>query len=165
MPEPRVGILDVTRALRKLGEAYPSRGRRDEVANVWIDVLADLSPRQLERAVLEYMRTDTQYMPAPGQLLALVSNANGAGTVPGRGSVHQTGKQKQASIYHAWEQSHEGPCPVCGARLEALTPEERGWNAVGMTPEGFSPGARFGVLHHGERHRLAGIPAIGEVTA
>ena len=164
MPEPRISILDVHRALRKLGDAYPSRGRRDDVANTWIDVLADLTPDELRGAVMDYMRGASQYMPAPGLLLDLASQARGPGTLPGRGSVAQTERQKQTSIYHAWEQNHEGPCPICGARLEALTPEERGWAEVGMTPEGFSPGARFGVLHNGERHRLAGVHAIGELT-
>ena len=164
MPE-RVNILHIHRALRKLAEAYHIKGKRDDVANVWIHVLADMEPQQLDVAVLAYLRTDSKWMPAPGQLLALANGSAEAGpTHPGGRSIVQTEKQKMVSHYHGWEQHHHGPCPVCGARLEALTPEERGWKAVGMTPEGFSPGASFGVLHDGELHRLAGVQAIGAMT-
>ena len=69
--------------------------------------------------------------------------------------------RSEGEIYARWEQSHRGRCPICGAELRLLTPRERGWKAVRITPEGFEPGKRFGVLHDARQHSHAGIPAIG----
>ena len=74
----------------------------------------------------------------------------------------RTEREKRLQLdYMAWEQSHRGPCPVCGAELRLLTPKERGWKPVRITTEGHEPGKRFGVLHGWADHRRARIAPVG----
>ena len=70
-------------------------------------------------------------------------------------------EQRLRSEYLQWEGDQRGPCPVCGAPLELLTPEERGWKAVGLTAKGHEPGKRYGVLHSWFDHKMAGVAPVG----
>ena len=70
-------------------------------------------------------------------------------------------ERKLLEKYLRWEGSQWGPCPVCGAEVELLTAEERGWKAYGLTPKDFKPGKRYGVLHSSFEHRRAGIAPVG----
>ena len=70
-------------------------------------------------------------------------------------------EQKLRAKYYKWEGDHRGPCPVCGASLELLTAEERGWTRAGLTPDGYTPGKRYGVRHSWFDHKMAGIAPVG----
>ena len=71
------------------------------------------------------------------------------------------GDRRLLAKYLRWEANQFGSCPVCGAEVELLTPEQRGWKAVAITPEGYKPGKRYGVLHSGFEHRRARIAPVG----
>ena len=75
------------------------------------------------------------------------------------------GERNRLARYLRWEADQRGPCPVCGAELRLLTAAERGWKPVRITPEGFEPGKRFGVLHDYYDHRRAGIAPVGHYQA
>ena len=70
-------------------------------------------------------------------------------------------EQRLHSEYMRWEQTHRGACPVCGAELRLLRPEEREWKPVAVTPDDYMPGRRYGVLHSWFDHKMAGIAPVG----
>lgn len=61
--------------------------------------------------------------------------------------------------YRAWEARHGdgAPCPICGARMQALTGQSRG--APHDAP------VRYGVLHDAATHRRRGCGWTGHSTA
>ena len=71
------------------------------------------------------------------------------------------GEQRVRGEYLRWESHQLGACPVCGAELRLLTPDEYGWKPVAVTPEDFRPGNRYGVLHSWFDHKMAGVAPVG----
>ena len=141
-----VEYLDVSRAIQKLAKVYGKNVRKDELAPIWADVLRNVDRYAFEFAVADYLASDASYFPKPGQLRAKAVEIQQRRT-PSR-------KVETSSI-------EEKPCPVCGAEIRLLTPEERGWERIPATTEGFEPGKRFGVLHDLDLHERANVPAIG----
>ena len=70
-------------------------------------------------------------------------------------------EQNLLAEYHSWESHQFGPCPVCGAEVRLLTPEEYGWERVALTAKDYEPPKRFGALHSWFDHKMAGITPVG----
>ena len=139
-----VQYLDVNRAIQKLAKVYGKSVRKDELAPIWADVLRNVSRSAFEFAVSDWLASDAYYFPKPGQIRAKAIEIEG----------RRTPSKKNVSTID------DGPCPVCGAEIRLLTPEERGWKRLPVTPDDFEPIKRFGVLHDLDKHERAGVPAI-----
>lgn len=149
--------------IRRLETVYPTKRDTDDLLQAWKWVLADeLAYDELMSAVSEYAKSPASYFPSPGKLLEIALRQR---SDSGRsGPVRAVG----------WDQSQEGPCPVCGASLKLLTPEERGqthvfdakaWTSIPIATlremGADVPPSIYGIVHDLRQHETAGVPAIG----
>lgn len=67
--------------------------------------------------------------------------------------------------YRAWEQTHDGPCPVCGAVVQRVAREKLGWKWHEIQGTKYRRGSTdaplYRVLHDYRKHQLAGVPHVG----
>ncbi len=156
-----VSDYDVGRAVNKLraaGFTVPAGVSELDLARGWRHVLGGISSAELHRAVDGYLRSDRTYWPKPGQLLAVLE-----------ADPHRAVAAIDSP--RGWDQTHEGPCPVCGAVLQLLTARQAHpdtadlvWDRGRMrqrTSEDREQPQRYGVLHDRARHAEAGVPCVG----
>lgn len=154
-----VSEIEVRSVLRTLAAVYkPPDGDRAEVVHAWLTVLRGVDADMLGQAVRTYMRSDRQFFPKPGQILALVRQleSESFGDRPPEGSTD-------------WNQLQDGPCPVCGAVLEAVVDplahdvvwDTRARAMRRRTRDDAPPGERFGMIHDRAAHARAGVPIVG----
>lgn len=126
--------LDAEREIKRLvsaGYNPPGESTAEGMSRIWADVFDGVAVEELRTAVSRYIRDGGRFWPRPGELrtMALGTRNNGTPT-------------DLRSRYYAWEQTHEGGCPVCGAVLQLF--------------EG-----RYAVVHDFHEHRRQGIPHVG----
>ena len=162
-----VKLLDAQAAINRLRFVYPLP--RDvtvgEAATAWAEVLGDLSVDDLDAAVTAYLKNGGRHFPKPAEIRRLAAANRANQTNGGQPSDLR-------SRYLCWEQTNDGPCPVCGAVLQLVTDpfaHRAVWDADrGMmrkrTSDDPPPPKRYGILHDGPRHAAAGVPAVGYRT-
>lgn len=147
--------LDIRKQVRRLEAVYRAPKSTDELVESWKWVLgSDVSPEELMAAVSDYAKSSARYFPTPGQIreAAFLRRTHS-------GEAHQGPKD--------WTQTMDGPCPVCGAVLRMLDPDEQvqtAWDDVAgeYTHQGAPAlNPRFGVLHDRRQHESARTPAVG----
>jgi len=124
--------------LARAGYRAPDYGP-NQAADIWCEIIRDVSPSDFREAVTRYMLHGGVYWPVPSQLRDLAIEVQ-------RERLMATSRANESPGDPA------APCPVCGARLRTLTDEEQG--VPGASP-------RLGVLHDVAKHREAGAPWIG----
>ena len=148
--------IDIRRQVRRLEVVFSTKKTTDEIVEAWKWVLADdLDADELMKAVSDYAKSGGRYFPTPGQIreIALVGRVAGI--------------YGQKAGPKAWDQTLDGPCPICGAVLRMLKPEEQvqfGWDEKDgkfMHMGADSECSRFGVLHDRRKHEQANQPAVG----
>ena len=147
--------IDLRKQIRRLEAVYRAPKPTDELVASWAWVLSDVEPGEPMGAVSDYARSPARYFPTPGQIreAALLRRVESGGAA-------QLGPR-------SWNQTLKGPCPVCGAVLRMLKPEEQvqfGWDEESgkfMHMGAEAQGERFGVLHDRRKHESAHEPAIG----
>lgn len=152
--------LDIKQAVRRLSAVFNMSKPEAEVVSAWKWVLGDdLDPIELSKAVTEYAKSGARYFPTAGQIREAAIHARTATTVA---------PQRQN-----WNQTLDGPCPVCGAVLREITAAERGATQIWDRDERGVHGLRdrtpaelkqldgYGVVHDSERHRIANEPIVG----
>jgi hypothetical protein len=126
----------------------------DDLAKVWVDVLAHIDPDELRAAVTGYVSGDNSYWPKPGRIKALALEY--------RGTIVRGGDQQQPTNDPA------APCAVCGARIRAVTRRETGQVEIMdgrkmrvCTPAELDHVIGFGVVHNHVIHERRRIPMVG----
>jgi len=151
--------LDVRRALKDLASVYKRPdGDRDDMVATWRRALGEVDPRHLEEAVVEYMRSERQFFPKPGQLLVIIR----------RLESESYGDRRVAETAD-WNQLQDGPCPICGAVMRVVTDplaKRAVWDHKKRVmrkrqPDDPPPTKRLGVIHDRVRHQQAGVPIVG----
>ena len=108
----RITSIEFRSVFRKLAHAFrpPPAAQEDwdEFVKTWLKVLGDVSPAELNEAAMEYMRTEDNFFPNPGQLRALAL------------------RRRTQPRYEAPE---EGACDVCGAEAGGEHDPEKHRNA------------------------------------
>lgn len=150
---------DIRRQVRRLLAVYNTSKPEDEIVEAWQWVLgSDVEPVELMAAVSDYAKSGARYMPTPGALRE-AAIAKRAGRPPDSGSPSD------------WNQTLDGPCPVCGAVLQlAPDPVDLGvydaragkWRE--RTADDSPPPKRYRVLHDGHLHRERGEPIVGDAV-
>lgn len=128
--------------LAELGNVYARPKHMpdaDQMASVYTEVLCDVPAEAVRKAVREYLRSEAQFFPKPGQLRAMAHQFAPALRSPS-GYARWV-----ASGYRDPETRDLLPCPACGSVLE----ERDG---------------RLNIWHDHERHRQAGVPYHGPRT-
>lgn len=156
----------VAKQVRRLQLAYNTSKPTGDIVKAWLWVMRDdLEPDELMSAVSEYARGSSSYFPTPGKILEIALRQR-----RDSGKPIERGPQ-------GWDQRQEGPCPVCGAVMQLLSPEQMGQHEVydvvarkaisvdALREAGSAmPPQRYGVLHNLTAHDRAGKPAIGYGT-
>lgn len=132
------------------GYRLPDGATTHSLGAMWAKAMDGLEDQDLREATDEFIRTGGRYWPKPSEIrdLALTARRERGGFAKGSGSL--------ASRYRAFETNNaEGSCPVCGARLQLLSPAQLGY------PDAPKDTKRYGVYHDRKKHRDAGIPHVG----
>lgn len=132
----RVTISDVREQIQRLTFVYalPKGVQMGPLAEAWTEALEGVNPSEMQQAVGDYIRGGGTYFPKPSEIRRRVLETR-----------QQHGAKKATDLrgrYYAWEQSHEGPCPVCGAVLQLY--------------EG-----RYHVIHDYPEHQRQRVPHVG----
>lgn len=130
-----ITALDAEREIKRLvaaGYNPPGGSTEESMGRIWADVFDGVNADELRTAVRAYIREGGRYWPRPGELRSLAVGARGA----------SSGPSDLRGRYFAWEQKHEGPCPVCSAVLQL---HEGRWN----------------VIHDAYEHQRQGIGHVG----
>lgn len=144
----RVTAMDARHQIGRLesaGYRLPDAGA-ERVAAAWVEALDGVAAEDLADAVTSYIQGTSSYWPKPGALRGLAIDARRDRLNGGQG-----GDLK--SRYLAWEQSHEGGCPVCGAVMQIVQAGNRG---VPDTAAG-----RYGVIHDYGEHARKRVAHVG----
>jgi hypothetical protein len=125
----------------------------DDLAKVWVDVLAHIDPDELRAAVTGYVSGDNSYWPKPGRIKALALEY--------RGTIVRGGEQRPTNDPAA-------PCAVCGARIRAVTRRETGQTEImagrkmrPCTPAELDQAIGYGVVHNHIIHERRRVPMVG----
>lgn len=148
--------LEIRKQVRRLRNVFSTGKNEDEQVKAWSFVFdgEGIDNQALMAAVSKAAKSESRYMPNPGQVLAIAKEA--------RGGI--------ARVMPTKSRDETQPCPVCGAVLRLLPPEDQvhfGWDDVegeyrnlGVPVPADSP-PRYGVLHDLQKHRAAGVQAVG----
>ena len=156
---------DAREAIRRLSVIHRPPPDREAAVEEWVKALRDVSNAELESGVDAYLREGGTYFPKPSVIRKLAHE--GRRTEGGQAPDTLTNRCLR------WEQDHgEEGCPVCGAKLKALSGETRRIPAIEWSKElgrliqleSPSEEARVGVFHNLAKHHEAKIPAIGHWT-
>lgn len=131
--------MDVRRMLRTLQDAgynIPRDTDDKRLARVWCRYMSGFDVEAVNAAVDGYIRDGKHYWPKPGEILQRAREGGAKG--PGETDDSPRGR------YLRWEQTHDGPCPVCGA-------------TIGL--HGSPP--RYHYRHNADEHHRQDIPHIG----
>ena len=154
-----VDSMAVRKAIQRLGKVYFKGSSRDDLTDVWLEVLAGLTKWELDRAVAEYLSSNAAYFPTPGQLLELGFEVRTRATASRKmgGPIEY---ETPGAAYQAWAlTTFEDPCPVCGAAWGPL-PDGANRNPRFMGAAWHSPLKPLsnGVIHDAAKHVAAEIP-------
>lgn len=147
---------ELIRVFATLREVFPEpteyRGKASEMERVYLSRLGDLAFGSVQRAALEYTKSEADFWPKPGKLRGLALKAGNAFE-----SSRTTG---DTASYWAWEGSNWGAriidgritysaCPVCGVYPttnprtlmvhDSVEHERRNTIAVGETEKSYTP--------------------------
>lgn len=135
--------LEQVKRLASAGYGLSRDATAEGVARLWTETL-EIKPEELRQAVSSYVKRGGRYFPRPGDLMDIVRDQR----------TQQGGKPGDLyATYMAWEQNHEGPCPVCGAVVQLVTASQRGDVSAG--PD------RLGMHHDWRIHRDKRVPHVG----
>jgi hypothetical protein len=151
----RVNLDIATREIGRLRAAgFTPPPDTDDLAKVWVDVLAHIEPAELREAVSAYVSGDNSYWPKPGRIKALA--------IEYRGTIVRGGGEQRPTNDPA------APCEVCGARVRAVTRREIGQVEIAdgrkmrpCTPEELDQAIGYGVVHNHLIHERRRVPMIG----
>lgn len=150
----RITYDDAFKAVNTLAITFalPNKSEPEAIAKLWVDHMDGIEPGELKRAVEKYIRDGGRFFPRVKDIRALAMEYRSR-------VIAAKGEQRPKD----WNQTLDGPCPVCGARIRNLTAAEQGLPETRPNGTPFPP--RLGVLHDEQRHRRANVPIVGYSTA
>lgn len=140
--------LDIRRAVTRLAAVYPRRGTEDSTVNAWRYVFEGedyLESHHLREAVRITLKAGGRFAPSPGEILQEAKR------------IYRADASKTHDVAAG---SASAPCPVCGATLRLLTPQEQSYGGF-YSGDNMPRAPRFGVFHDREKHERAGIGCAG----